>query len=209
MLPQLSDEVATLTGLVHHLGGPVVVAHSMAGVHAEAFAREHPGLVAGMVLVDSGVEWSPRRPRFQQGWLWAARVVYALFAWTAVRPAASFADRVLVTRQSRRKLLDPTSAAAKAVYRRRDAVASVVAKQGAYGQQVWDLSRLRQRTTFTDIPVSVVTAAVEERSGWMQDQARLAELLGGEHVVATDSRDLVMIDRPDLVAAAVRLVLGD
>jgi len=210
VLPQLGDEVATLADLVHHLGGPVVVvAHSMAGLHAEALAREHPDLVAGLVLVDSSVEWEPRRPRFPARWLWAARGVHALFGLTVVRPAGSFADRVLVTTQSRRKLLDPRSATAKAVYRSRDAAASVVAEQGAYGQQVWDLSLLRRRTPFPDIPVAVVTAAAAEVSDWVQDQARLAELLGGEHVVTTDSRHLVMIDRPDLVAAAVRLVRAE
>lgn len=209
-LPQLSDEVATLTDLVHHLGGPVVVvAHSMAGLHAEALARKHPGLVVGMVLVDSSVEWEPRRPRFPGRWLWAARGVHALFGFTAVRPAGSFADRVLVTTQSRRKLLDPRSAAATAVYRSRNAAASVVAEQGAYGQQVWDLTRLRRRTHFPDIPVAVITASAEEGSAWVRDQARLAELLGGEHIVTTDSRHLVMLDRPDLVAAVVRLVLPD
>lgn len=210
VLPRLGDEVATLTDLVHHLGGPmVVVAHSMAGLHAEALAREHPGLVSGVVLLDSSVEWNPRRPVFPDRWLWAARGVRALFGLTAVRPAGSFVDRVLVATQSRRKLLDPRSAAIKAVYRSRDAAASVVAEQGAYGQQVWDLSRLRRRAPFPHIPVVVVTAAAAQGSDWVRDQARLAELLGGEHVVTTDSRHLVMIDRPDLVAAAVRSVLAD
>jgi len=207
VLPRLRDEVATLTDLVRHLGGPVVVvAHSMAGLHVEALAREHPGLVAGMVLVDSSVEWRPRRPVFPNRWLWPARGVHALFGLAAVRPVGSFVDRVLVTTQSRRKFFDPRSAAAKAVYRSRDAAASVVAEQGAYGQQVWDLSLLRQRTTFPDIPVAVVTAA-DEGPNWVRDQARLAGLLGGEHLVTTDSRHLVMLDRPDLVAAAVRSVL--
>lgn len=208
VLPQLEAEVATLTDLIRHLGGPVVlVAHSMAGLHVEALAREHPGLVVGMVLVDASVEWDPRPPTFPERWLWAARGVHALFGLPAVRPAGSFADRVLVTAQSHRRLLDPTSAVAKAVYRNRDAAASVVAEQGAYDQQVWDLSLLRRRMPFPDIAVAVVTAAAEEGSDWLRDQARLAKLLGGNHIVAADSRHLVMVDRPDLVASAVRSVL--
>ena len=208
VLPQLGHEVASLTDLVHHLDGPVVlVAHSMAGLHAEALARQHPCLVVAMVLIDASVEWNPRPPRFPGRWLWAARGVHALFRWTAVRPAGSFADRVLVTSQSRRKLLDPMPAAAQAVYQSLDAAASVVAEQGAYGQQVWDLSLLRRRAPFPDIPVAVLTAAAKKQSGWVRDQARLAELLGGDHLVTTDSRHLVMLDRPDLVAAAIRQVL--
>jgi pimeloyl-ACP methyl ester carboxylesterase len=210
VLPRLGDEVATLSDLIHHLGGgPVaLVAHSMAGFHVEALAREHPALVAAVVLVDSSVEWAPRRPVLASGWLWVARGVQALFGLPAVRPAGSFADRVLVAHHSRRKLLEPRSATAKAVYRSRDAAASVVAEQGAYGQQAWDLSLLRRRTSFPDIPVVVVSATTAEGSRSYRDHARLAELLGGDHRIAADSGHLVMVDRPDLVAAAVRSVVS-
>src|SRR5512133_2505809 len=41
-LPRLADEVATLEALLVTVGPAAVVAHSMAGFHAEALARKRP-----------------------------------------------------------------------------------------------------------------------------------------------------------------------
>ena len=70
VLPELSAEVETLVDLIERMEAPaVLVAHSMAGLHAEALARRRPDLVAALVLVDSSVEWRVRRPRSGRGWL--------------------------------------------------------------------------------------------------------------------------------------------
>ncbi|WP_345199191.1 alpha/beta fold hydrolase, partial [Streptomyces lavendulae] len=58
-----ADEAHRIAALLDALGlpGPVTVAgHSLAGFHAEAFARLHPGRTAALVLVDSSVEEDPR-----------------------------------------------------------------------------------------------------------------------------------------------------
>jgi len=209
-LPRLSDEVATLVDLIAELSGPtVVVAHSMAGLHAEALTRLHPEVVSALVLVESSADFDPPQPHCEQRWLRLAEAVRASFRLSPVRPLGSFVDRLLLTAQSQRGLFDPRSEVAKAVYRDREAVASVVAEQGAYAQQVWDLARLRQAHAFPQLPVRVLTAADNLRSGPVQDQARLAALLGGEQEMAGGSRHMVMLDRPDLVAAAVRQVRPD
>jgi pimeloyl-ACP methyl ester carboxylesterase len=46
-----------------------------------------------------------------------------------------------------------------------------------------------------------VTAGRGKR--WVAKQARLADVLNARQVVVTDSRHLMMIDRPDIVAEAV------
>lgn len=213
-LPQLSAEVETLAELVARAGAPaVVVAHSMAGPHGEALARQHPELVAGLVLADSSVEWDPSKPGRGRGWLLAARAVHAVMALPPLRRVGSLADRVMVAGQSRRRrLLDRTSAVAKAVYRSRETLAQVIAEQAAYAGQIYDLAELRKTTTMPTVPVVVLTAAGDGGAQWVQDQARLAELLGGQQVVVEDSRHLIMIDRPEVVADAVlsvRRQLGD
>lgn len=175
----------------------------MAGFQAEALARLHPSAVSGLVLVESSVELDPARPRLTDGWRWVAEATRVSLRWPAVRPLGSLADRVLLTAQSKRGLFDPRSDVAKAVYRDSDAMASVVAGQGAYAQQAWDLARLRDSHAFPRLPVRVLTATDNLRSRPVQDQGRLAELLGGEQVMADGSRHMVMLDRPELVAAAV------
>lgn len=206
VLPRLTDEVATLAELIAKSGGPaVVVAHSMAGLHAEALARSHPDLVAGLVLVDSSVETSPKRPGSRLVWLGIARLVRVLMGVPVLRPLGSLADRVLVAAQSRQRVFGHTPAIAKQVFRSGDATASVIAEQGAYSQQVFDLAELRTAAPLPPVVVVVLTAG-QGGEQWVTDQSRLAQLLKGRQVVVQDSRHLIMIDRPDLVADAVRAV---
>ena len=70
--PQLAEETASLADLVGLIQGHwdvgqprkvILVAHSMAAFHAEAFARMHPEVVAGVVFVDPSVEWPTHPPR--------------------------------------------------------------------------------------------------------------------------------------------------
>ena len=213
-LPTLAAEVATLVALIEQVDGPVVlVAHSMGGLHAEALVRTRPDLVRGLVLADASADWphsrSGRWTRLSaRCWLLLARLARVGFRLPPVRVLGSAADRLLVTVQSNRRLLDRRPPIAWRAYRDGEAVASVIAEQAAYGQQVRDLADLRERTDFPPIPVVVITAAKAGGSRDLRRQARLAALLGGRQIVAPDSRHLLMLDRPDLVSEAVREVAG-
>ena len=210
-LPRLAEEVATLAALVDLLGEPVVVvAHSMAGPHAEALARTHPAAVAGLVLVDGSVEWRAGARTSVPAWLPVARGVRQVMRVPQLRFVGPVIDRILVSAQSRRRrIFDPVDELANATYRRGDTVASVIAEQAAYGQQLFDLEQVRRDHRWPGPPTVVLTAAGDGGSSWVQDQRRLAELLSGRHLVVADSRHLRLLDRPDQVADAVRsLVQG-
>lgn len=210
-MPRLSDEVATLAALVDRIGSPVIaVGHSMAGPHAEALGRQVPEALAGLVLVDSSVDFSAKPPSASAAWLPVARGVRGAMRVPPLRGAGPLVDRLLVVAQSRRRrIYDPVTAEAKATYRRGDTVASVVAEQGAYAQQVFDLAQLRDAVPWPGPPTVVLTAAADGGESWVQDQRRLAELLSGRQVVLDDSRHLIMIDRPDAVVAAITSLVGD
>lgn len=63
--PSATGEAHRIAALLDALGlaGPAtVVGHSIAGFHAEAFARLHPARTSGIVLVDSSVEEDARAP---------------------------------------------------------------------------------------------------------------------------------------------------
>lgn len=209
VLPELSAEVQTLLELTERMEAPaVLVAHSMAGLHAEALVRRRPDLVAALLLVDSSVDWRARRPRSGRGWLRVARLTRGALAFPPLRRLASLGHRVLVAAQSRRRLADAGSPIATKIFRSRDALPSVIAEHAAYAQQVWDLARLRESIPWPGLPTVVLTAASGGLRRWVADQRRLAQLLGARQVVIDDSRHLVMLDRPDVVVDAIRSLLG-
>ncbi|HEY5784707.1 MAG TPA: alpha/beta hydrolase [Microlunatus sp.] len=207
-LPTLAEETATLVDLAEEHPGGVFVAHSMASFHAEATIRRRPDLVAGLVLVDGSMETTPRRPIGEGAWLAIARGA----EWAAkVPPLAALgpiADRITVTTQSRRRLLDPMDARSYATYSRADAVASVIAESAAYRRQALDLARVRVATRWpSGLPVEVLTAKGSGGDKGIAAQRELTDLLGGRQTVLADSQHLMMMDEPQAIADAVRRVL--
>jgi pimeloyl-ACP methyl ester carboxylesterase len=172
----------------------------MAGLHAEALTRLQPNLVAGLVLVDGSVEFAPRRPSTTLLFQRVARSARRAMRVTALRPLGSLSDRILTASQSSRRFLDSATPEARKIYRDPEAIASVVAEQAAYGQQVWDLAELRRSHTWPAVPTVVLTAGGAGSRKWVEEQHRLAQLLGARQVVAKGSRHLMMIDAPQLIA---------
>jgi pimeloyl-ACP methyl ester carboxylesterase len=225
-LPQLASEVRTLESLLESIrtasvdrassaneivGRAIVVAHSMAGFHAEALVRRRPDLVMGLVLADGSVELRPSRPRPRGGWLRFARLVRRAMVVRALRPPASFVQRLLVAAQSHRRVTAPISSLTRQTFREPDAIASVLAEQAAYSEQAWNLAELRTYHDWPKVPTIVLTAAEKGGARWIAQQAKLAEMLNARQIVVADSRHLIMMDRPDVVAQAVRGLreLGD
>jgi pimeloyl-ACP methyl ester carboxylesterase len=207
-LPTLAEEIETLAELLSTVGSAAVItAHSMAGLHAEGLARRHPDLIAGLVLVDPSVESRPRSPGGGRAWLASASAVRQLMhAVPASRPFGSLADRLISSAQSDRlRLLAGRPDEQRTVFRSPDAAASVIAEQAAYDQQVADLFELRRITHWPQLPVSVLTAG-GGGARWQRLQAGLARDIGAQHAVVEGSRHLMMADRPDAIADAIRLV---
>lgn len=204
-LPTLAEEVGTLAALAEALGEPaVVVAHSMAGPHAEALVRLHPGTVHGLVLLDASVEESADPPHAvtEEAWLRASRLTLSGARLGPVASGASVAARLMVWGQSRRlHLANAQPPRAREVFTRPDSLASVVAEQAAYARQLADLQDLLATTTWPGVPSVVLTAGT--RAGWVRKQRVLADRLGARQVVVDDSRHLMMVDRPDVVVGAV------
>ncbi|GAB3662397.1 alpha/beta hydrolase [Actinocorallia lasiicapitis] len=213
-IPSLRREVDLLRALAERAGAPVVlVAHSMAAFHAEAFARIFPELVRALVLVDpSCEEHAPPRTHLT----------------ALVAPAAGLAGRALeITRLprlcapwGRRSALRLVSAAGdrttppeiiRAVYGRGAVWAAMLAENTAYPEMAADLLALRARHPFPKIPLEVITALgdLDQDDAWPALHQRLAALSpNGRQTLLPRSRHMVMLDAPDAVAQAVRRVLS-
>ena len=207
-LPILAEETATLTELAEAHPGGVFVAHSMASFHAEATIRPPTRSRRRSGAGRREHRDDPRRPVGEGVWLAAARGA----EWVAkIPPLAALGpivDRVTITAQSRRRLLDPMDARSFSTYSRADAVASVIAESAAYRRQALDLVRVRVATRWpSDLPVEVITARRSGGDKWVAAQRELANLLGGRQTVLPESRHMVMMDEPQAIADAVWRVL--
>jgi pimeloyl-ACP methyl ester carboxylesterase len=210
-LPTLAEEVATLVELCSAVGQPpVVVAHSMAGPHVEALVREHPGVVSGLVLLDASIEVDAKPPHAatERAWLAASKVALEGARLPPFALAASLSTRVAVWSQSQRLRLSYSRPPdTSELFRRPDTLASVVAEQAAYADQLADLQTLLGTTTWPGTPSVVLTAG--NRPGWVRKQRVLAHRLGARQVLVDDSRHLMMLDRPDAVADAILELLPE
>jgi pimeloyl-ACP methyl ester carboxylesterase len=208
----LRDEAGRLAGLARWAGPPViVVAHSLAAFHAEAFARLYPGLVCGVVLVDPSAE--PDAPRHAR-------------PFNRLAPMAGFTGRIpglggvarlagprirgaVLRRISERGDVAPPSYA-RAVYTKPHVLGAILAEHASYRQLAVDLIALRESVPFPAIPLGVITALGDVRgdgAGWRHAHERLAALSPhGWQVVLPGTGHLVQLDRPEVVAEAVALL---
>ncbi|KUH36251.1 MULTISPECIES: alpha/beta fold hydrolase [Streptomyces] len=210
--PTARGEAARIAALLDALGlagePATVVGHSLAGFHTEAFARLHPARTAGLVLVDSSVEEAPRPPRAP-----ALRTAAALAAGTALAavgvPAAlgPAARRAAVRLSRAGHAPDPAPAEpVRRCYRTRRVLRGALLENAHYTAVAAELAAVRARCPLpAALPVAVLAAPGSPRADdrWTARQRGLARALDTRLTVVRDAGHLMMLDRPDAVAAAV------
>ncbi|MEV0962918.1 alpha/beta hydrolase [Streptomyces sp. NPDC049910] len=194
------------------LGGPpaTVVGHSVAGFHAEAFARLHPARTAGLVLVDASIEEDAAVPAAP-----AVRTAVAHGIGTALTAAGAPAAvgpalRRALVRLSRERGGDPAPAAlVRRCYGTSRVLRGALLENAHYRTVAAELLALRARFPLPHgVPVTVLAASDGRGRGstgrWLERQRALAGELGDARFEAVaPSGHLMMLDRPDAVARAV------
>ncbi len=202
-LPSLAEEVATLVDLIGDRGGPaILVAHSMASFHAEALARAHPELVRAVVMIDGSCEWYTKPPRVLSSRV--ASVVSSLSMNLRLGWLGEYGWRTGAWMQSNREFARLSRGRLPSIYRDPNALAMAIAESMGYEQQAWDLMAYRDARGWPDIRTLILTADSSGGDGWIEQQARYADLLNARHIVVAQSRHLMMLDRPDVIADAIR-----
>ncbi|MFV0130176.1 alpha/beta fold hydrolase [Streptomyces sp. HMX112] len=207
--PSAAGEAHRIAALLDALGlsGPAtVVGHSIAGFHAEAFARLHPDRTAGAVLVDTSIEERARVPAAPAVRTALARGTGRALSAAGLPAALGPLTRRAVVRLSRPGLAaDPAPAA---LVRRCYATSRVF--QGAllenthYRAVAAEVLALRDRHPLPPgVPVTVLAAPWGASTRWATRQRALADLLGARFTSVPGSGHLMMLDRPDALAAAV------
>ncbi|WP_280672086.1 MULTISPECIES: alpha/beta fold hydrolase [unclassified Kitasatospora] len=210
-VPSAAGEAERIRRILDALGltGPCTVAgHSLAAFHVEAFARLYPERTAGLVLLDGSTEPEPRPRPLPAVRTAAARTTARLMTAAALPYLAGPTGRRLVVRACTVRRRDPApDALVRRCYRPGRALAAVLLENTHYLDVAAQLAALRTRAPLPDVPVTVLAAY--DRSGsrraldWLRRQERLAEQLGGTLRIAAPARHLLMLDRPEAVAAAV------
>ncbi|MFI1163029.1 alpha/beta fold hydrolase [Streptomyces sp. NPDC020801] len=211
--PTLAGEARRIAAVLDVLGldGPAtVVGHSLAGFHAEAFARLFPARAAGLVLVDSSVEEHPRPRRAPAVRNTAARVCATLAGAAGLPRVAGPSLRRAAVRAGRVGGGEPASYdQLRRAYSTSRWLRAVLAENTAYTDQAVALAALRERRPLRPrLPVTVLAAddprrGPHRREHWLARQRALATTLDGNLHVSAPAGHLVMLDRPEDVAAAV------
>ncbi|MEU9005225.1 alpha/beta hydrolase [Streptomyces sp. NPDC048551] len=207
-----ADEARRIAALLDALGlrGPVTVAgHSLAGFHAEAFARLYPDRTAALVLVDSSVEEAPRALLPSALRTGAARALGRAVTAAGLPAALGPAARRAAVRASRAGgAADPAARdLVRRCYRTGRVWRGALLENARYPDTAAELPALRAAHPLT-APATVLvghgggTGRAARR--WLARQAALADRIGARFEVAEPAGHLVMLDRPDQVARAVR-----
>ncbi|GAA2475604.1 alpha/beta hydrolase [Streptomyces gobitricini] len=205
--PTAAGEAHRIAGLLDalRLDGPAtVVGHSIAGFHAEAFARLHPERTAGVVLVDTSVEEHARAPAAPAVRTALARAAAAVLRATGAPAALGPLTRRAVVRLSRPgHAPDPAPAAlVRRCYATSRVLRGALLENTHYRAVAAELLALRERRPLPrGVPVTVLAAPASPR--WTARQRALADLLGARFQTVPGSGHLMMLDRPEALAAAV------
>lgn len=209
--PTASGEAGRIAGVLDalDLAGPVtVVGHSLAGFHAEAFARLYPERTAGLVLVDGSVEEDARPAPGRELRTAAARLRGLAFSGAGLPRALGPALRRLSVRAASVKRQDPAPAdLVRRTYGTGRVARAVLMENARYRDVAAELEELRTRHSLPPVPVAVLAASpgsgswLERR--WLQRQRALADRLDGRFEAVAPAGHLLMYDRPQAIAAAV------
>lgn len=170
-----------------------VVGHSLAGFHAEAFARLYPERTEGLVLVDSSVEERPRA-LLPRGVRVAATRACGTLLCAAGLPRA--------TGPALRHLAAPTPWAR--VYGSSRVWRATLMEYATYADEARELAALRRGAPLpAGLPVTVLAAYKGGPRRWLNRQRALSRNLGAAFRVAHPSGHMIMHDHPTALTSAI------
>ncbi|MFI6683752.1 alpha/beta fold hydrolase [Streptomyces sp. NPDC050485] len=205
--PTGAGEAHRIAGILDALGfaEPVtVVGHSIAGFHAEAFARLYPARTAGLVLVDSSIEERARPPVAPALRLAFARAAGAVLCRAGVPAALGPSARRGMVRASRAGGGDPAPRdVVRRCYRTSRVLRGMLLENTRYHAVAAELLSLRGQFGLPPVPVTVLAGGAGGPT-WIHRQRALASTLAATFQLAPGAGHLVMLDSPGEVARAVR-----
>ncbi|GCE21503.1 alpha/beta fold hydrolase [Dictyobacter kobayashii] len=208
---RIVDELLTLLTRANIPAPYVLVGHSLGGLHMQLFARQHPELVAGVVLVDASPfnqRQSVSRPAWRKRLLQQLR--WQLFCWSS--PLLARLGVVRIQKRLQRPKVGPTrytptvQPIAEAQRLRSTAFDWTLGEARAIEQSE---AEVRSAPPFPPVPLTVLAAANSSTGAlqqlWLQLQTEQALLSPESSLrIIEKSGHFIQIDQPDSVIQAIR-----
>ncbi|GHO85689.1 alpha/beta hydrolase [Dictyobacter formicarum] len=208
---RIVDELLTLLTRANIPGPYILVGHSLGGLHMQLFARQHPELVAGVVLVDaSPFDQRQRVPGpARKKWL-LQQLRWQLFCWSS--PLLARLGIVRIQKRLQRPKTGPSrypstvQPIAEALRLRSSAFDWTLGEARAIERSE---AELRAAPAFPLVPL-IVLAAGNSSSGtlqqlWLQLQTEQAQLSPESSLrIINQSGHFIQINQPTSVIQAIR-----
>jgi pimeloyl-ACP methyl ester carboxylesterase len=201
-LPRNADQFATeLHTLLEraNIAGPYVMAgHSLGGLPVRLFAHDYPTEVVGLVLIDSMSPGQMTQPATETEAQTPSASGGSALPALAARIGLVRLLSVLVITQG----LPPEAQPAYTAFSVTPRSVQAWADEGASIQQ--SLAQAEAIKSFGDLPLIVLTGALDQMAGWETLQAELLELSSNSRqVIADNSGHNPQIDQPEAAVAAI------
>jgi pimeloyl-ACP methyl ester carboxylesterase len=191
---QLANELHSLLQKAHIPGPYVLVGHSLGGLPVRVFTHKYPSEVAGVVLVDS---------------MFPGQSTYA-------RPSIVFSSLPLLARIGLVRLLikplgliDNAAPSEKAYFSRYVRPQSAQALVDEIQAIPDSFAQAGAVSTFNDVPLIVLTAALDQQPGWQVGQDKLAKLSSDSQQMTAEKSDHgIQIHQPEAAVAAIVRMVG-
>jgi pimeloyl-ACP methyl ester carboxylesterase len=201
-LPRTAEQFATeLHTLLEraNIAGPYVMAgHSLGGLPVRVFVHDYPAEVVGVVLIDSMSPGQMTQPPSEiEAQMPSSSGGSALPSLAARIGLVRILSALLITQN-----LPPEAQPAYTAFSVTPRSVQAWSDEGA-GIQA-SLAQADAIKSFGDLPLIVLTGALDQMAGWETMQAELLELSSNSRqVVAENSGHNIQIDQPEAAVAAI------
>ena len=230
-VPRIVEELRTLLAAAEIPPPWVLVGHSFGGLVARAFVHRHASEIAGLVLLDPAYPEDWREPSDPHALLIRRGVQLCRYGRQAARIGITDLVAALVRRGALGSARTTALIAGRGLLKRVDEevlapAARLPREARAVAQRFWTRPKFFEALgsqiesisesagaipvdqSFGDLPLVVVSGALNSDAGQLARQQRLAaRSTRGRHVVAERSGHWIPLDRPDVVVDAVRSIV--
>ncbi|MCZ4653554.1 alpha/beta hydrolase [Gordonia amicalis] len=212
--PTLLGEIERMVAVLDARGidePVVVVGHSLASLYVEAFARQHPGRTAAVVVLDGSyvlVPWRLVPLSFRVGNAHrAVGVARAVTSRVGIRRWPSLQVWKRVVPAPPEGLGEQQRRWSKRVFGQPPFLLAMLVENAAFGAMNRTLRGLRRSNPMPDVPVEVVVASSTIpgwRLFWEWKQRRYADTLSADEIVVLPgAKHFLVSERPDDVAEII------